>query len=143
VRGASTCLELIDLPDRLVFEGLPLAEGERSAVFASSWRTSTKDYREHSVHFFYLNVGSEVARVEVPEWVATNPASLDLVQTVIVDQCRRGQGYPRVLIEAHEKAVITAGDRRLFTTLVDQALAAAGVVAAASEKEASKRLRGL
>ena len=141
--SASICQELIDLPDRLVFEALPLADGERSALFASSWSTSTKLYREHEIQFFYVNVGSEVARVEVPRWVAANPSSLDLVQTVVVDQCRRGQGYPRVLIEAHEKAVITAGDRRLFTTLIEQALAGAGVSAATSQKAASKRLRGL
>ena len=140
---AETCYDLIGLPDRLVFEALPLDEGERSARFESSWSTSAKQYREHQIQFFYLNVGSEIARVEVPEWVARDPASLDLVQTVIVDQCRRGQGYPRVLIESHEKAVISAGDRRLFATLIEQALASAGVRAASSEKEASKRLRGL
>jgi GNAT superfamily N-acetyltransferase len=140
---AETCLDLIDLPDRLVFAAMPLAEGERSARFASSWSTSAKQYREHQIQFFYLNVGSEIARVEVPEWVARDPASLDLVQSVIVDQVRRGQGYPRVLIEAHEKAVITAADRRILTTLIEQALAGAGVSAATSEKEASKRLRGL
>ncbi len=140
---AGTCYDLIDLPDRLVFGALPLAEGERSALFASSWSTSAKQYREHQIQFFYLNVGSEIARVEVPEWVARDPASLDLVQSVVVDQCRRGQGYPRALIEAHEKAVISASDRRVFTTLVEQALATAGVSAASSEKEASKRLRGL
>jgi GNAT superfamily N-acetyltransferase len=141
--GSSRCDELIGLPDRLVFESLGLAEGERGARFASSWSTSTKLYREHRVHFFYMNVGREIARVEVPEWVALDPASLDLAQSIVFDQCRRGQGYPRVLIEAHEKAVVGTADRRLFTALVEQALASAGVTAAASEKGASKRLRGL
>jgi hypothetical protein len=137
------CDEIADLPDRVVFEALPLAEGERSGLFASSWSTSTRLYGQHRVHFFYMNVGREIARVEVPGWVARDPTSLDLVQSIVFEQARRGQGYPRVLIEAHEKAVITASDRRIFATLMEQALASSGVTAGASEKEASKRLRGL
>jgi len=137
------CGELVGLSDRAVFEALPLAPGERSALFRSSWATSKDHYGEHQIHFFYLNVGPEVARVEVPQWVADDLPSLDLVHAVVYDQCRRGQGYPRALIEAHEKAVITAGDRRVYEALIDQTLIAGGLKAVPSEKERSKRLRSL
>ena len=45
-----------------------------------------------------------------------SPAQLDLVHGVVYDQCRRGRGYPSVLQEAHEQAVINAGERRAIET---------------------------
>lgn len=135
--------DLTRVQDRAIFEALPLAPGERSAVFRSSWATSVGKYGDHKIHFFYVNVGPEIARVEVPWWVASDPGSLDLVHAVVWDQCQRGQGYPRALIEAHEKAVITAGDRRVYEALIDQALIASGLKTAPSEKERSKRVRSL
>jgi hypothetical protein len=127
----------------VVFEKLLTTPGERSALFRSSWSTSRERYEAHEIHFFYLNVGSEIARVEVPGWVARAPTSLDLMHAVVYDQGRRGQGYPRALIEAHEKAVITAADRRVYEALIAQSLIARGVKLTSSEKERSKRLRSL
>lgn len=141
--GEIPCGELAGVLDRAVYEALPLAPGERSALLASSWSTSVEHYGDHEIHFFYLNVGLELARVEVPKWVATDAASLDLVHAVVYDQCARGQGYPRALIEAHEKAVITGADRRAYEALIEQALVNCGLQPAPSEKQRSKRLRSL
>lgn len=142
-REALPCGSLAGLPDRAVFEALPLMPGERSALFKSSWSTSVQRYGDHAIHFFYVNVGSEIARVEVPQWVAEDPSRLDLVHAVVCDQCQRGQGYPRALIEAHEKAVVTAGDRRIYEQMIQRVLIANGIEPAPSEKERSKRLRSL
>jgi GNAT superfamily N-acetyltransferase len=136
--SAAPCASLSAVADRQVFELLPLGPGERSAVFVSSWATSQQRYGRHKVRFFYLHVGSEIARVEVPEWVAEDAAALDLTQAVIVDQAARGQGYPRALIEAHEKAVLSGSDRRAYTAMVEQALSAAGVRVGSSLKGISK-----
>lgn len=140
---ATGCGALAGLPDREVFGPILARPGDRSAVFESSWAASREHYGEHRIDFFYLNVGSEIARVEVPRWVAADPAALDLVQTVLLDQCARGDGYPRALIEAHEKAVIGAGDRRLYEALLERALVGTGARFESSAKERSKRLRSL
>jgi GNAT superfamily N-acetyltransferase len=136
--SATPCAHLSAIADRQVLEGLPLGPGERSAVFVSSWATSQQRYGAHKVRFFYLHVGSEIARVEVPEWVAEDPEALARTQSVVVDQAARGQGYPRALIEAHEKAVLSGGDRRAYSAMVEQALTAAGVRVGSSLKGVSK-----
>jgi hypothetical protein len=112
--------------------------GQRSARFrASSSAEGTPSY------FFYVNVGGETARVETPTWVALRPELLDLVHAVVLDQCARGNGYPRVLTEAHERAVLTTGDRQLFERLVEATVARYKLPERTSAKERSKRVRGI
>ena len=56
-----------------------------------------------ALHFFYLNVGAEnddyLARVEIPAWVAENPAQLDTLHAVLISQCRMlgPRPYPYLL----------------------------------------------
>jgi GNAT superfamily N-acetyltransferase len=135
------CLRLAGIWDRDVMAALD--PGERSGIWRSQWPSSNQYYGEHAVHFFYLHSGQEVVRVEVPEWLARTPAQVDRLHAVLLDQCYRGDGYPRALIEAHEKAVITASDRRAFDSLIDQQLGPLGVSILASAKELSKRRRPL
>jgi hypothetical protein len=137
------CAWLGGIPDRSLFEHLPLRDGERSGLFMSSSSISLQHYGEHKVYYFYLNVGREVARIEIPEWVACDATSLTHVHTVIYDQCRRGDGYPRSLAEAHEKAVIGGADYETFWRLVDAMLGSQGLMPRTSQKERSKRIRGL
>ncbi len=132
------CAMLSGIPDRLLMERLPLVDGERSACFRSS-----AGGEGTSTYFFYLNVGSEIARLEVPGWVAAQPELLDIVQWVAYDQCRKGGSYPRVLTEAHERAVLTVSDRQQFERIVDGALAQHRLSERTSAKERSKRLRSL
>jgi len=130
------------LPDRELFRGL--ARGERSGLFAMTLPDGLKLlYRDHAPCFFYLNVGSEIGRVEVPRWVVDDPASLDLVHAVIFDQCQKGLGYPNVLARAHEQAVVTGQDRLAFEYLLESVLARQGVPARTSEKLHSKRVRAV
>ena len=98
-------------------------------------------YGGHEVHFFYVNSGEEIGRVEVPSWVAGDEALLGLTHSLVVDQCRRGPGYPVALMEAHEQAVVTGSERRSFTQLVDEALDSERLPVYTSEKSRSKRLR--
>ncbi|MSQ11812.1 MAG: DNA double-strand break repair nuclease NurA [Dehalococcoidia bacterium] len=139
--GQRPCDAVHGLNDRALFGEL-LAPGERSALFRS--RSSiAREYGEHQVCFFYVNVGPELARVEMPEWVARNTRLLDLVHAAVLDQCRRGGGYPPVLQEAHEQAVISGADREEFRLLVHEALEGEHLPAYTSEKERSKRLRAV
>ena len=141
-KAAALCNLLGKLADRALF-GAILEPGERSALCRSQWAISLSHYGEHRVHFFYLNVGPEIGRVEVPEWVARDRALLGLVQAAVVDQCERGRGYPTALLEAHEQAVLRGPDRRQFEEMLDTALVRAGLPLATSEKERGKRLRAL
>jgi NurA-like 5'-3' nuclease len=133
----------VAIPDRDIFELLPLAEGERSGLFQSSSAISQQRYGEHKIHYFYLNAGKEIARVEIPEWVALNPEHLELVHSIVFDQCQRGDSYPRSLAEAHEKAVISMSDREMFWRLVDGNLINHHLSTSLSAKERNKKIRGL
>ena len=138
--SALACARFAGLTDRHIFEQLPLRPGERSGVFVSSWATSRQRYGDHLAHFYYLHVGSEIARVEIPQWVAEDADLLALTQATVLDQVRRGQGYPRALIEAHEKAVLTGNDRRAFVAMTELALTGLGLRAKDSLKDLSKSI---
>jgi hypothetical protein len=125
--------------DRDVF-GKLLANGERSALFAS--RSSIiKKYGIHQVCFFYIKLDDEVARVEVPLWVADSAELLDLTHAIIADQCGKGFGYPVALSEAHEQAVVTGADRAAFWDLVDRVMTDEGMETKGSLKQRSKKVR--
>jgi len=64
---------------------------------------------------------------------------VDLVHAVVLDQGRKGAGYPVALREAHERAVVRAADRERFFTLLREALVKNGVKVAFSRKAVSKR----
>ncbi|MGQ9676777.1 MAG: DNA double-strand break repair nuclease NurA [Chloroflexota bacterium] len=141
-RDAQPCGQLAGLLDGTVYHHW-LSSGQRSAVFLSPSPVSLKRYEDHRVCFFYADVGREVARIEVPEWVARNEDHLDLVHAVLYEQAQRGGGYPRALIEAHEKAVISGAERQQFQDLLEASLVRRGIQRRPSEKQRSKRLRGL
>lgn len=91
-----------------------LPEGTRTTIFYSTSKI-VEHYPNHlKPAFFYVNVGSEVVRVELPAWVAHDPAAIDLVCAIAIDQARKGRGYPVALAEAHEQAVIRGADRDFF-----------------------------
>ena len=130
--------------DRQLFSGL-LRAGERSDIFESQ-SAILNQYKDHRIQFFYLEVGGEIARIEAPQWVMSDPEMLDLVHSCVYDQCRRSSQYPPyppVLIEAHEQAVISTADRRAVSELVERALAAQGIYYQRSAKDQSKRGRGV
>ena len=137
---ARECDTVAGIRDRELFSSL-LEPGERSAVFTSQSSIIQKHYGQHQVHFFYIKVDGEIARVEIPQWVALDESLLNLVHTLVLDQCRRGQGYPVALSEAHEKAVVTAMDRELFWQLVDSLLVGEALPTLTSAKSRSKRTR--
>jgi hypothetical protein len=134
------CDTVSGVPDRELFSNL-LEPGERSAVFTSQSSVVQKYYGVNQVYFFYLRVGEEVARVEIPQWVATDEGLLDLAHALILDQCRRGHGYPVALSEAHEKAVVTGADRELFWQVVESSLIGEHLPTVSSSKSWSKRTR--
>ena len=137
---ARECDTVAGVQDRELFSNL-LGQGERSAIFISQSSIVQKHYGRHQVYFFYLKVDDEIARVEIPQWVAMDESLLNLVHTLVLDQCRRGQGYPVALSEAHEQAVVTTADRENFWQLVESSLVEEHLPSPSSGKSRSKRTR--
>ena len=140
--GERPCDTVGGLQDRDLLQ-VALAPGERSAVFASTSSVVEAWYREHRVHFFYVNAGEEIGRVEVPAWVAQDEALLALTHAAVIEQCRKGLGYPVALAEAHELAVVTSADHQQFELLVEAALDTRRLPVYTSEKQRSKRVKAL
>ena len=87
---------------------------ERTILFANH-SPIVKLYPAHlKPYFFYLHVGDEIVRIEVPAWVAESKDNIDSIVKTICDQSRKGFGYPVVLSEAHEQAVVKGPDRDFF-----------------------------
>jgi hypothetical protein len=137
---AKDCDEVAGVQDRELFINL-LGQGERSALFISQSSIVQKRYGEHRVYFFYLRVGDEIARLEIPQWVAKDEGLLNLTHTLVLDQCQRGLGYPVALSEAHEKAVVTTADREEFWRVVESLMVEEKMPTPTSAKSFSKRTR--
>ncbi|MFQ5861134.1 MAG: DNA double-strand break repair nuclease NurA [Dehalococcoidia bacterium] len=140
--GQLPCNRIGGLTDRDLL-GQTLEPGQRSSLFSTRSSVVEQYYGEHQVEFFYVNVGQEVARVELPAWVARDGHRLELAHALLLEQCRKGQGYPVALMEAHEQAVVSVQDREMFRQLVEEALAGQRLSSYTSEKSRSKRLRWL
>lgn len=125
--------------DREVFSNL-LREGERSSIYRTDPQAAQEYYGEHQVYFYYLNSGEEIARIEIPGWVAKDERLLSLGHSLIMEQCKKGNGYPVAITEAHEQAVINGADRYLFKEMVNQALERQGINTYTSQKDRSKRM---
>ena len=97
-------------------------------------------YGDNTVYFCYVNVGREVARIDMPEWVAEDEEILELALGMMLAQVQKGYGYPVVLAEAHNQAVVRGGDRASFFALLEQEMIKAGLKnVGTSYKEARKR----
>jgi hypothetical protein len=131
------CADIEDVNDRSLFAGL-LQAGERTPIFDSGSRILDA-YGLHRIGFFYLNVGAEIARIEIPHWVANNPTLLDRVHAVVYDQAQKGGGYPVALAEAHQHVVVRGAERDLFYDMVTAVLVRRGIHAALSPKNLRKR----
>lgn len=101
-----------------------LPPGHRSAVFGLQSGSDKKYKGVLSLHFFYLNVGTDghpwPVRVEVPKWVVDNKEKLDLLHCVLIDQCRMmgNKPYPYLLNRAHEIAVVKHEEKQQIEQLL-------------------------
>ncbi|MFT5193840.1 MAG: hypothetical protein ACI9EW_001419 [Cellvibrionaceae bacterium] len=97
--------------------GRLLKPGERSIVFADVSHANTrfkKAGRNNEICFFYLNsaqVGTNIARVDLPLWVAEDESAVEVVHELIIDQCKILGRYPYVLTRADEMAVVGKQDQ--------------------------------
>jgi len=139
---SETCDGAAGFDDREIFE-LLLEPGHRSPLYRSShlaarFALGLAAGQEWS-NFYYLNGGAEIARVEVPDWLALDPELLALGHAMPVKQCQLGFGYPVAVSEAHEQAVITGHDREKFRRTALMLLEWRGLPTPESAKSFSKR----
>ena len=131
------CDPVARVNDASLFRRL-LSGGERSPLFWSS-APVLDAYGRHQVAFSYLDAGEEIARLELPAYVATDPGMTDLAHWAAADQAQRGYGYPVALAEAHEQAIVRWADRDAFFRLVAQRLVREGHRVTTSRKQFRKR----
>ncbi|MDY6806380.1 MAG: DNA double-strand break repair nuclease NurA, partial [Cyanobacteriota bacterium] len=123
----------------VVLWGSILERGQRSPLWRSSARI-LELYEHHTIYFCYVNVGTEIARIDVPEWVVEDEEKFELVLGMVLGQVQKGFGYPVVLAEAHNHAVVRGGDRTSFFALLEQEMIKAGLKnVGTSYKETRKR----
>ena len=114
--------------------------GQRSAIFRSNSRILDLYSEKQHIYFCYLHVGSEIARIEFPEWVAEDSSLLNQALSITLAQVDKGFGYPVSLAEAHNLAVVKGSDRSRFFALLERQMIKAGLRnVGTSSKEARKR----
>jgi len=109
--------ELYESVDSVIDSGIMYSVLEpytRSIVFSNHSAISAYYPAHLRPFFFYLHTGNEIGRVEIPSWIAQDDTMIDLVASVVIDQCIKGGGYPVALAEAHEQAVVKGPDREFF-----------------------------
>ncbi|GAB4513867.1 MAG: DNA double-strand break repair nuclease NurA [Anaerolineae bacterium] len=127
--------DLEGLRDRHLFNAV-LRPGERSAVMVQN---SPKNlaYKQRGVSyeiaFFYIKVGdhyrSNIARVDVPMWVARDERALNDLHAVLLAQCQmQGRNpYPYALTRADELAYVSAKDKNKLEEVINLELRRNGV----------------
>jgi hypothetical protein len=96
------------------------------------------DYYNSNIYFFYIYNRDEFARVEITS------NSLDKIYkltTIIYDQIIKGFGYPTVLSEAHEMAVVTESDRFNFEKIIESMFSQLNINMKKRSKNMSKRMK--
>ena len=121
-----------------------LSPGARSAPFSSTSHIQREYPEGNKICYFYVHIPSawgegEIGRVEMPEWVADEPALLDRLHSVILSECQKGDGYPMVLSEAHEHAVVRAREREQFYRMIERSMQGANLSTNGSRKQRSKQ----
>ncbi|TVR22972.1 MAG: DNA double-strand break repair nuclease NurA [Anaerolineaceae bacterium] len=141
--------DLEGLRDRHLFHAV-LSAGERSAVMVQN-SPRNLDYKRRNpsqeIAFFYVKVGvgdhTAIARVDIPAWVAAEPAAVDDLHAVLLAQsAMQGRNpYPYALTRADELAYVGGRDKAKLNELINIELRRKGLAPAlAAPKARGKEL---
>ena len=139
-------VSLDEMTDRTLIDRV-LRAGQRSSVFRSRSLVLKEYPTEHQICSFYVKAAApsgmmEIGRVEFPYWMTQAPDLVDLVHAVIYSETAKGQGYPMILSEAHEHAVVRGAERSLFYEMIERQMTQEGATIEGSMKQAAKERRG-
>jgi hypothetical protein len=141
--------DFVQLTDRQLFTDLE--PNQRTGLFEPNSDANDR-YRVRSggdrIAFAYANFSRQpgrenaaIARLEVPGWIASEPAKLDLAQAAIFANCEP-TSYPYVLARAHEVAVVGGAEKEALEQMLFQAMLRNGLMPEISFKAANKLLTG-
>jgi hypothetical protein len=97
-----------------------------------------KEYGEHRILFFYLYCQGECARIEFPAYHFNH---LLWIQQCISDQLQKGHGYPVILSDVHQLAVVSENEKRELRNLIQQSLHEEGLILFERNKDLSKGMK--
>jgi hypothetical protein len=80
-----------------------------------------------------------IARVDIPRWVAEDPAAVAFVHGLIYDQCKLMGDYPYVLARADELAVVGRHDEMNLNLMIDSHMQRLGVPDSLSAAKAGSK----
>ncbi|MBD2775652.1 DNA double-strand break repair nuclease NurA [Iningainema tapete] len=116
-----------------------LKPGQRGPLWRSNARILDL-YDDMPIYFCYVHVGTEIARIEIPSWVAENTVMFDAALGLMLAQVQKGYGYPVAIAEAHNQAVVRGTDKARFFALLERQMIKAGLKnVGTSYKEVRKR----
>ncbi len=123
--------------------GFFLNAGQRTTVFKSNALICNQYPPALVPYFFYMHVGHEIARIEIPAWIAQNREYVHLIAQIMFDQATKGNGYPVALAEAHEQAVVKGPDREFFYQMLQKLAIDHKYQQHISQKSSKKRIMGI
>ena len=147
LRRGSSERPLKGLSDAGLFQDL--LPGQRSALFAATSEINANfDTAGHRIYFCYMNVATEMGekqarmvRVEMPVWIATDPARLEAALTAVWSDCRL-LGYPYLLTRAHELALVTRQEKDTLEQMLRTGMMRLEMRVEESPKATTKRVVG-
>ncbi|HFC11779.1 MAG TPA: DNA double-strand break repair nuclease NurA, partial [Anaerolineae bacterium] len=119
--------------------------GQRSCVFeVVNQSTNYQPFQEahQEICFFYYappGIG-DITRVDVPKWAAQQPEVINMIHSLLYDQCLLLGGYPYILSRADEVAVVQYSDREYLEHLIDLELRRHNINARSTVKQLGKDL---
>jgi hypothetical protein len=131
------------LSDTDIFDKL-LRPEERSVIFVDISQhnnTFAKRDKDNEVCFFYLKTGpgdGQLARIDLPMWVARDKEALNQVHALLVDQCRIIGNYPYVITRADEIAVVGRRDQEELENRIHLRMEEQGIHLTTTSKQLSK-----
>lgn len=123
-----------------------LAPGERSKVFfdvSENNQRFAENKGHNEVCFFYLNPGRsgrQIARVDIPLWVACVPEAIATVHALIYDQCQIMGDYPYILTRADEEAVVSFNDHENLDIMIANAMQKVDLQYQITAKQSGKQI---
>ncbi len=118
--------ELEGLTDSQLFARV-LGAGQRSALITQNSPQNVEYIRrgaDFEIASFYVNAAPDgrpvIARVDVPLWVAREPAAVDSLHALLLHQCsiQGRKRYPYALTRADEMAVVSSAEREQLNELI-------------------------
>ena len=129
-----------DFRDSEIFTEL-LEDNQRSATFNET-SDDTDEKSLTPVSFMYLYNSYEIAKVEFIK-DTINKDAMDKIHSLVQSQVQKGKGYPKILIESHEQAVISQSDRKSISILTERELNANNLKYTTTQKYQSKQSRNI